>query len=356
MIKTPKKTIYNSQGVPITLTPAELDHAQYMERKVNARHNNSLGYEVSITTLTEVVKAVSEQKFFQVVPSLYLPVVVGQGAWGSNLLTYRSFDIGDEWETGLIDLGTGNTRLAMADAGVDSLTIKIFNWAKAIGWTVFELEEASRSGNWGLIESKERSRKKNWDLGVQRIAFLGMRGQNQVGGASQGLLTQAGVTVNTTVITAPISTLGTAALKTFCALVVEAYRTNCNRTAMPNRFIVPESDWNGMASQSSPDFPIKSVKDVIEETFKSITMDDSFKILPLAYADAAYHADVASIAGKQVYTLLNYDPESVRMDVPLPYTNTLANTMDNFSFQNAAYGQTTGVLAYRPLEMLYFQY
>ena len=44
------------------------------------------------------------------------------------------------------------------------------------------------------------------------------------------------------------------------------------------------------------------------------------------------------------------------MDIPLDYTNTLANSIDNFAFQNAGYGQLTGCLSYRPLEMLYFQY
>ena len=38
------------------------------------------------------------------------------------------------------------------------------------------------------------------------------------------------------------------------------------------------------------------------------------------------------------------------------YTNTLANSLDNFNFQNVGYGQFSGVQAYRPLELLYFQF
>ncbi len=193
-------------------------------------------------------------------------------------------------------------------------------------------------------------------MGIQRVAFLGSRGLNAAGGQCLGLLNQAGVTINTSVITAPISGLSVSALKTFCQLVIEAYRSNCQRTAWPTHFILPESDYNGLASQSSPDFPIKSVLQVLQETFALITRKPDFKILPLAYGDAAYHPDVASIAGKQCYALLNYDEESLRMDIPLPYTNTLANSLDNFGFQNVGYGQYTGVLSYRPLELLYFQY
>jgi hypothetical protein len=55
-----------------------------------------------------------------------------------------------------------------------------------------------------------------------------------------------------------------------------------------------------------------------------------------------------------MYTLLNYDEEALRMDIPVDYTNTLANSLDNFNFQNVAYGQFTGVVAYRPLEIFQF--
>ena len=54
--------ILNSAGKPIVLTRAEKYHAEYMQRKVNARFANSLGYEVNITTLTTIVKKITEQK------------------------------------------------------------------------------------------------------------------------------------------------------------------------------------------------------------------------------------------------------------------------------------------------------
>jgi len=355
-VKQPK--ILNSRGEPILLTPREKFACEVMQRKFNEAqkmYSNSLGYEVSITTLTTIMKKITEQKFFEVAPADYLPVRVGEGAWSSNLTTYRSFDIADEFETGVINTGGQNSRQAAADSGVDALNIKVFNWSKSIGWSIFDLELAARSGNWDLVSSKEKARKRNWDLGIQRIAFLGARGQNGSGGACLGYLNQPGVTVNTTVITKPISSMTTAELKVFTTAIVESYRSNCQRTAWPTHLTVPESDFNGMAATVSPDFPIKSILQLLEEMFK-VTCGAGFKIMPLAYGDAAYHADVSSIAGKQVYVLSRYDEESLRMDVPVDYTNTLANSLDNFSFQNAGYGQFTGVLAYRPLEMMYFVY
>lgn len=355
--------VKNSQGKTVTLNEIEKFRTKWLSNQlfskfgpVSGALKNALGYEVQITTLTTVMKRISEQKFFEVPPADYLPVRVGEGTWSTNLTTYRSFDIADEFETGIINTGGQNSRLAAADAGVDALNIKVFPWAKSIGWSIFDLEFAAKSGNWDLVSQKEKARKRNWDLGIQRVAFLGARGNNGTNGQCLGLLNQSGITTNTTVITQAISAMTAADLKTFCATVIEAYRSNNNRTAWPSHFIIPESDYNGLASQASPDFPIKSTLQLLEEMFQVITRNKNFKILPLAYGDAAYHTDVTSIVGKQVYVLLNYDEESLRMDIPLDYTNTIANSLDNFGFQNAGYGQFTGVLAYRPLELLYFTY
>ncbi len=354
-----KHVVLNSKGEPIVLNAVEQHNVSWMARRLEDQYGkdpmtpvlNDLGYEVAITTLTTISKKITEQKFFEISPADYLPVRVGEGSWSTNLTTYRSFDAADQFETGIINTGGQNSRLASADAAVDSLNIKVFPWAKSIGWSIFDLEFAAKSGSWDLVSAKEKARKRNWDLGIQRIAFLGARGQNDVGGSCLGLLNQAGVTVNTSVISQPISEMSTSDLKQFCASLIESYRSNCVRSAWPTHFAIPESDYNGLAAQASADFPIKSTLAVLEEMLQVICRNKGFKILPLAYGDAAYNE-----LGVQKYVLLNYDEESLRMDIPLSYRSTLANSLDNFSFQNAAFGQFTGVLAYRPLEMMYYTF
>lgn len=350
LIKLKQPVICNAAGQPILLTAREEAHAKWCQKQVNERFGNALGYEVPITTLTTIVKKISEQKFFEVAPADYVPVRVGEGAWSTSLTTYRSFDMADSFETGIINTGGQNARLAVADSAVDAVNVKITNWAKAIGWSIFDLEHATKAGNWDLVSAKERARKKNWDLGIQKIAFLGASGAT--GASCLGLLNQSGgVVTNTTLITKPISTMTATELKAFTGALVEQYRANCNRTAWPTHFIIPESDYNGLATMSSPDFPIKSTLQILEETLQTITRNKGFKILPLAYGDKAYNS-----LGVQKYVLLNYNEETIRMDIPVDYTNTQANSVDNFSFQNAAYGQFTGVGVYRPLEVMYFQY
>lgn len=363
-VKAPPITITNSAGkeILVELNRDEREEADYWQRIINQRFKNrlmnALGYEVSITTLTTIVKKVSMQKFFEIAPADFLPIKVGEGTWSSNLTTYRSFDAADVFEAGIINTGKDNSRLSTADAGVDALNIKINNWAKEIGWSIFDLQLAAKSGNWDLVAAKEKSRKKNWDLGIQRVAFLGARGQNGSNGSCLGLFNQAGITFNTSLITAPLNGLSATNLATFVQSIVQNYRSNCNYTAWPTHFVIPESDYNGLAAQSSPTYPIKSILQILEEAFQTVCRNKNFKILPNAYAmysnaGGALPASVAGGSNSGLYVLLNYDEESVRMDIPLDYTSTLAMSLNNFQFQNAGYGQFTGVLAYRPLELYY---
>ena len=334
--------ILNSQGQPIVLTERESRVAG-----INQRMCNALGYEISMTTLTTIIKKVSEQKFFELLPADYMPVRVGEGAYSTNLTTYRSFSLSEDFSTGVINTGGNNGRLASANTGVDSVNVKVLNWAKTVSWSHFDLEFASKSGNWDLVTELQKSRKKNWDLGIQRLAFLGLSGDSSV----LGLLTQAGITPNTSTITKAINSMSAAELNIFAATILNDYRTNCARTAWPTHFTIPESDYLGLAIPSSSTYPLKSILQVLEETFQTMTKNKGFKIMPCAYGDQAY-----SGLGVQRYALYNADESSIRMDIPVDINSTLANSLDNFSFQNVAFGQFTGVMAYRPLELMYFQF
>lgn len=330
-----------------------------LERKrceIFTKFANNLGYDIPITTLTSIMKKISMQKFFQIPFADYLPVRVGEGAWSDTLLTYRSFFMSGDFENGIINTGGNSSRLASADAGVDSVPIKVFNWANEVTWTIFDIQQAAKAGNWDIVTSKEKARKMSWDLGLQRIAFLGARGQNASAGACVGLLNLPGILPNTTLITKAISSMDPAELKVFTAGLLQFYRQQSEYTAWPDRFIIPESDFNGLVSTASATFPIRSTLNLLLEAFRENTMNPNFKILPLAYADASQHADVAAIAGKQRYVLLNANEETVRMDIPVDYTNTLANSLNNFSMQNVGYGQFTGVGLYRQKEVAYFDY
>lgn len=344
----------------VVLTPQEKFRADILQRKYNTEIRNSmpdlqnsLGYEINITTLFAISKRVVEQKFFTIPPADYMPVRVGNGAWSTELLTYRDFSLGGDFEAGNLNTGASNSRLAEADAGVDSVTNPVINWGKQVTWTFMDLMMAAKSGNWDIVTSKERSRKKNWDLGIQSIAFLGSSSNPGV----VGLLTQPLVNSNTSLITTAINAMNATQFTALVAGIIGAYRQNCNYTAMPTHFIIPELDYDGLAALTPGTvgtYPVTLLSYLLE-AFKTITRNPNFKILPCAYAGESINAAVTGL-NKNRYTLLNYDEDSLAMDIPVDYTNTMQNTINGFQFQNVGYGQYTGPLAYRPLEMLYLDY
>lgn len=344
--------VHDIEGKPIQLTDAEASRALALQAQFNREFRNSLGFDLPITTLTAISKSIVEQKFFEIRPSEYMPVRVGENAWSDQILTYQSYDIAGDFEQGNINTGSSNSRLAEADAGVTGVYNPIIDWAKTINWSFADLRKAAKSGNWDLISEKERARKKNWDLGIQKIAFLGSANNTNV----MGLLNQTAVNSNTALITEYLRTMDATEFASFVAGVLGAYRSNANFTAWPTHFVIPELDYNGLATLTPGTvgtYPVSKLE-YLKQAFREITRNKNFEILPCAYADQAQNASAG--INKNRYALYNYDEDSGRMDIPVDYTNTLQNTLNGYQFQNVGYGEYTGFLAYRPAEFLYFDW
>lgn len=315
----------------------------FVDKKTGEIRKNSLGYQQLITTLTAVGRKVSEQKFYEVPFADYFPVVVGNGAFQSSIINWRTFSKDEGFETGVMSNGSNQQRLSHSDAAFDEVPQVIYNWAKAIEWNVFELEQAMKANTlFSLIEARMVARKKSWDLGLQKVAFLGY-------GSTKGYLNQSGVTADTATISQKISTMSSAQFNAFIAAIYQTYRANSSYTAKPTTFSIPETDYNGLISFPDATYPLRTKLDILTESMKTVTGNQGFKILPLAYGDKANNG-----TANNIYVLSNYDETSLKMDLPLDYTMTAANSLNGFSFENVAYGQFSEVVALRPKEMIYF--
>lgn len=310
--------------------------------------NNAQGARQIITTLTAVAQKVSEQKFYEIPFADYVPVVMGVGAFDYDILNWRSFSKDDGFEKGLIGSNSNRAQRGNSDAVFDAVKQKTQFWAKNIEWSVIELEQAAKANNiFSLIEAREVARKKSWDLGLQKIAFLGLDNDAEI----KGLLNSALVANDTTTIAKPIKAMTAAELQTFIGAVYEKYRDNCARTAKPTKWIIPEGEYNGLFTFPDIAFPLKSRMEIIMDMWKSLTGNQSFQILPCAYADKANNP-----MGVNRYVLTVDDPTSVVLNLPIDYTVTQAGTEDGFSWVNSAYGQFSGVTFLREKETLYFSH
>jgi hypothetical protein len=344
--------ITNSKG-EIEFVPLNLQQRMEACAVWNAQGDidtSSAGYKYVIDTLTYIVSRVTTQKFYEVTPSDFFPIEVGSGGFTDAITTNIEFSSGDDFETGVVNTGNSEARLASVEAGVAPKTMAVTMWAKKIGYNIAEIQQALMFNRWDTVEAKERSRKKNYDLGMQAISFMGSKTDPV---RTPGLLTNPDVNIDTGTITKPISEMTATEFQTLVTTLLNSYFDNANATVLPTCFVLPMSDFLGLGVATSDTFPIGTKLAYLEQTFQKMC-GPGFKILPLAYADAVRNA--AWGINKQQYMLYRDDPETVRQDVPIAYTLNAPGTADNFTFNSVAFSRYTGVGIYRPLELLKYEF
>jgi hypothetical protein len=340
------ETFKNSKGEVVESASLLNEKEVALAERLTNAISEQYGYLVPMTTLTAVLRDVAEQKFYQIPVADYLPVRVGtEAAWADDILMFRSFQVGGDFEKGYIETANEG-RLASTDAALDAIRVKARVWAKELNWSIADVAKAARSGVWDLVTQKEKSRRTNWDLGIQKTAFLGSKD-----GTLEGLATLSDVTVDSgTLIPASISAMSDAQFQAFAGGIIGAYQTNNNFTAMPNRLYIPQTDYVALATATSVQFPIKSKIEYLRDVLKAATNQQDFEIKPLAYLQVAQSDGKLS---KDRYILMRYDEDVARFEIPVDYTVTVPNSIEGFTIRNVGYGQHSGVLDARPQEILY---
>lgn len=312
---------------------------------------SSLAYQYTTDRLTYIRQRVVEQSFYQILPSDYFDVIPGEGAFSQQIITQASIKTGAGFRSGKVNTSGHNNRLQTADAAITPFYTKVQNWAMAIDYNIFDVEQSLFAGSWDIVEAKHKARKMDWDLGIQDVSFLGDLDNLT---DFPGLFTQSTVNINTSVIGSNISAMSAADFATFVAAIIGAFLANANQTRFPNTFVIPQDDYAGLATPVSSTYPNISKLSYLQQAFNAIVPGGNFKILPSAYGMTAYNT-AAGIA-KQRYVLYRRDIDTLFMELPVDYQTTMVGTLNNFNFQDAAYGQYCGVTVLKPLEILYFDH
>lgn len=313
---------------------------------------STLGYQYTIQTTTLIRAKVIEQKFYEVPPAEFVPIEIGQGAWMEQFQTNLVYDAAGDFETGVISLADPSD-LAQVSAGLAPVPAKIVTWAKGYQYSNPEVEKALASDNWDVITAKQTVLKRNWDLGIQKIAFLGMQSDSTL---VPGLLSNPNVNVDTVTITQAISTMSTAQLQTLIANLLAAFFLNSNNTVLPDTFVMPMSDYLGMGVPYSGSFPVVSMIEYFENMFKRMTGKPNFRVRGLVYSNQAANAGYWAPAGTNRYCLYTMDSETINMQIPVDFILNAPNTGNNFNWEGVGCGQFTGAIAYRPRQMDYFDW
>lgn len=334
------KVLHNSFGLPAFIQGRQL---------LNANGDidiSSAGYKYVIDTLSYIRSSVIKQVFYEINMADYVPMDVGE-AWTEEIIQNLVFQTGGGFYDGDVDTMSGSGRIASVDAALAPNRMPVKTWAKAANWTIFEIAKAAAANNWDAVSSKLEALKKNWDLGIQETCFLG----HPSIATMSGLLNDSEVNINTTLIPADLSAMSTAQLTAFIGGLLPAYYANSNSTRLPDTFIIPTNDYLGLGVPYESTFPNISRLEFLQNALQKLTGNPGFKVLPLTYAQDDINSDRG--INKDRYVLYRKDPETLSMSIPIDFTMLEAKSTNDINWQQASYGQYSGVLINRKREVLY---
>lgn len=304
---------------------------------------NDLGYgDIDVTLLTQIEREVSQQKFYQIDPSLFVPFDTTQGGWADYITVLRNYSNADAeistWERGV---DADNARRNQVGVTLGSESLKIHNLAKMVSYSLFEMRSAMETGRWNIVTEKERARKRDYDLAVQKAVLLGDSN-------FKGLLNQTGVASNTTILTKPISTMTSAEFRTFLGSVFAEYFKNSSMTVLPDTLAIAPSDFLGLGVAVDEQYPlVQSMLTRAREVFREVTGNPNADIKMLAYCEPEFNG------GYYKYVLYRRDFDTLRVYQPYDYNVVQGATVDGMNYQNTAYARLSDVFVNRPKEMVY---
>ena len=304
---------------------------------------NDLGYgDIDVTLLTQIEREVSQQKFYQIDPSLFVPFDTKQGGWADYITVLRNYSNADAeistWERGV---DADNARRNQVGVTLGSESLKIHNLAKMVSYSLFEMRSAMETGRWNIVTEKERARKRDYDLAVQKAVLLGDTN-------FKGLLNQTGVASNTTILTKPISTMTSAEFRTFLGSVFAEYFKNSSMTVLPDTLAIAPSDFLGLGVAVDEQYPlVQSMLTRAREVFREVTGNPNADIKMLAYCEPEFNG------GYYKYVLYRRDFDTLRVYQPYDYNVVQGATVDGMNYQNTAYARLSDVFVNRPKEMVY---
>lgn len=308
---------------------------------------NTIGLEQNLTTLTQLLANVQRQKFYTLNGQAltdFIPIEMGTGAYARQLTQFAVAQVGDNFETGIVQPGNAINKDANVDIAVDTISIRNNFWRMKYQATneIVRMAQVNQE-TFSYIEEQERARLRTFQLGIQKVAFLGTED-----GLNEGLLNLSGVTVNSTIMPANFANMTTQQLVNFATTAMSTYFALTNSTVFPNTMVIPTSDLAGLATYISSTYPVgETRKEFLERAFKAAGAPADFKILHTVYNQTA------GVGGNARYVLYNRDADTLTMYLPKPYTPYPLYPVGSLDMISDAEAQFTGVWAKRPQEILY---
>jgi len=319
---------------------------------------NTNGYLQEINTLTQAIEPILKQNNYEV-PNI--PDFVDfdfTGAYMDRIIQGRTRSHSKRG-AGFRSGSPGFAKAPHVEVSRDTISINNYPWLEYILWSKYELEQAKRGIiSFDTLSERVDAVKKSWDLDKQDAIFCGFKEGNI---EIFGLLNIPNVNSNNSLIPngKGIKNLSATEMHNFIAEILDAYAKNSRIATMPDRFVVPLADYLGWGNTlvASPDLNNvnviqKSIVEYLEDMFKTMTQNPSFKILFSKYSEASIMKEITGIELNR-YALYKKERESLRFVIPQELTTSNIVETSPETFSMAASGQLAGIICGRPENILY---
>jgi hypothetical protein len=302
-----------------------------------------------LSALTYVRREVIGRHFYEIPFADFVPVIISDGGLADNVLLMKNMaEMGNFEEA--VTVADNFSVLYEAPSAFEKKMMPVFLWAAKARYGLMEMQRAIMEGCWDIVEERHKNRKRMWDLGLQKLAFMGLKNKEQ----AEGLINSSFVQSNTTLLNKFLYQMDENEISEFCRKALTAYRLQSNNSSWPTVFLMPLNDWIGLSAPVSAAAAYITKLDVLRKCFVQITGNESFKIAGIAYLDSAVNAEIG--LSKNRYVLYYSHEEVLHLNITQDFTTTSPSSANNFEFEDVAYGAFTGVAVSRPSEIIYFDF
>lgn len=311
-------------------------------------HNAAdVGFQFDVNNLAIASRMVIDSVRYTEDLTKFAPIIDGEQNWADQVMYFKTAIVPRNFQGRGYRAGQMShmSRTPKSEVSVSKQIANVVDFWDMAEWTLPELKQAEQAGGiLDLAQAKLRAIVEiyKWEVFLEDF-------WNGVDGAGYGLKNNPDVESDSTIMTAPISSLTAAQFKTkMQAIVAKAYATGKYNTIKYNKLFVPMSDYGALGLQidETQNFRDAGVGNRVNHVLAWAFQND-LEIVPSAMLDAAHNG------GTSKYILAAHDPYNyhVKRTLPLMFVPGVPNGM---RFSTEAYARHTTPILLRNESLLYF--
>ncbi|MDI4567882.1 MAG: hypothetical protein E7Y34_02250, partial [Mycoplasma sp.] len=238
-----------------------------------------VGVDQAISLLTRQANKLVRTKYYTTSLSKYVYIDASVQHWFTKeVVTYELPALHDDFVLGIANHRYGQAKTTLVEPMFSMKDMNIYSWKKHCNWTDEEVKTYDAAGVYrrllgSLLDLKQVALKANCDLGFQKFLMLGHPDAPEYKSFMSYVTMSADVFPTTLIPDKPFSQMHTGEIEKWCASVLNQYKLNTKQIMLPNRLLLPPSEFIALGMSGSPQISARSKAEIIMGFFKNVRSD-----------------------------------------------------------------------------------